>query len=191
MHQRGETIHLPSPKAFFRKAMPPLVEGTIGPGVLFYLVLLTGGFRWALIAAVAWSYAAIIRRLVRHEPVPGILALGTLLVSVRTAVAFVTGSAFAYFVQPTAGTFLVALIFIGTAAAGRPLVERMAHDFCPIDPELLASPFLRRFFLRVSWLWSVVLTTNAGLVLWLLLRTSVKDFVVERTVVSTVLTVGG
>jgi len=36
-----------------------------------------------------------------------------------------------------------------------------------------------------------VLTTNAACVLWLLLRTSVQAFVVERTVVSLILTAGG
>ena len=187
----GHTLRLPSLGAFARHALPPLVESTIGPAVLFYLVLVTDGFKGALIAALAWSYLAIIRRLVRRERISGMLALGVVLVTMRTAVAFATGSAVAYFIQPTAGTFLVAVIFLITAVAGRPLVERMAHDFCPIDPEFFARPFLRRFFLRVSWLWAVVLTVNAGSVLWLLFTSPLKDFVVERTLVSTGLTVGG
>ncbi|MHB8593855.1 MAG: VC0807 family protein, partial [Acidimicrobiales bacterium] len=177
--------------ALVRHAMPALIEGTIGPGALFYLVLVLAGFRGALIAALAWSYLAAARRIVRRERLPGLLVLGIVLVSLRTVIAFVTGSAFVYFIQPTAGTFLVALVFLATAMAGRPLIQRLAHDFCPIDPELLARPFLRKFFLRLSLLWCAVLTTNAGCVLWLLLRSSVRSFVLERTVVSLVLTAGG
>ncbi|MDE3087521.1 MAG: hypothetical protein KGJ77_12265, partial [Acidobacteriota bacterium] len=128
---------------------------------------------------------------VRRQRVPGMLLLGLVLVSMRTVVAFATGSAFLYFIQPTAGTLLVAALFLVTAIAGKPLVERLAHDFCPLDPELMKHEFLRRFFLRISLLWAVVLTTQAGFVLLLLLRTSLRAFVVERTVVSTVLIGGG
>lgn len=187
----AHTLHLPSPRAFVRHALPGLIESTIGPGALFYLVLVTAGFHGAVLAALGWSYLAAARRLFRRERLPGLLVLGIVLVSMRTFIAFATGSAFLYFIQPTAGTFLVAVIFLVTAVAGRPLVERLAHDFCPLDPELLKRPFLRAFFLRVSWLWAVVLTTNAAFVLLLLLRSSVAAFVVERTVVSAVLTGGG
>ena len=190
-HHTLDVLHLPSPRAFLRHALPSLVESTIGPGAIFYLVLVTAGFKGALIAALGWSYLAAFRRVLRREPVPGMLLLGLVLVSMRTAIAFATGSAFIYFIQPTMGTFLVAMIFLVTAVAGRPLIERLAHDFCPLDPELMKSAFLRRFFLRVSLLWAVVLTTNAAFVLMLLLKSSLRAFVIERTVASSVLTVGG
>jgi hypothetical protein len=190
-HHVLQVLHLPSPRAFVRHALPSLVESTIGPAALFYVVLVTAGFKGALIAAVGWSYLAVFRRVLRRERVSGMLLLGLVLVSMRTAIAFATGSAFIYFIQPTMGTFLVAILFLVTALARRPLIERLAHDFCPFDPEFMKSEFLRRFFLRVSLLWAVVLTTNAGFVLMLLLRSSLKAFVIERTVATTVLTVGG
>ena len=187
----GHVLHLPSPRAFVRHALPSLIESTIGPAVLFYVVLVTAGFRGAIIGALAWSYLAAARRVVQRQRVPGMLLLGLVLVSMRTVIAFATGSAFLYFIQPTAGTLLVAALFLVTAIAGKPLVERLAHDFCPLDPELMKHEFLRRFFLRISLLWAVVLTTQAGFILLLLLRTSLRAFVVERTVVSTVLIGGG
>lgn len=195
--ERGEraaghhVLHLPSPRAFLRHALPSLVESTIGPGALFYVVLVTAGFKGAIVAALGWSYLAAARRVYRRERISGMLLLSLVLVSMRTAVAFATGSAFLYFVQPMAGTFLVALVFLVTAVAGRPLIERLAHDFCPIDPDLMKSDFLRAFFLRVSFLWAVVLTTNAAFVMFLLLRTSLRAFVIERTVASGALMVGG
>jgi uncharacterized membrane protein len=182
---------LPSPRQFARHALPSVLESTIAPGVLFYVVLLVAGFKGALIAALAWSYLAAGRRALRRERLPALLWLGIVLLTARSAIAFATGSAFLYFVQPMVGTAVVAVLFAASAVAGRPLVERLAHDFCPLDPELMARPFVRRFFLRLSVLWSIVLLTNAGFVLWLLLETSVRAFVVEKTVVSWTLTAGG
>jgi hypothetical protein len=195
--ERGEDgggdniLRLPSLRAVVRHALPALLESTIVPGGLFYVVLLLDGFHGALIAALTWSLLALGRRLVRGQKVPAVLVLSVVLVSARTVVAYVTGSAFLYFVQPTASTFLVAVLFLVTAVARRPIIEKLARDFCPLDPEMFARPFVRRFFLRLSLLWFVVLATQAGFIMWLLLESSVRTFVVERSLVSAVLTVGG
>ena len=182
---------MPSLRVVVRHALPALLESTIVPGALFYVVLVLSGFHGALIAALGWSLLALGRRLVRGHKVPAILVLSVVLVSARTVIAYATGSAFLYFVQPTASTFLVAVLFLVTAAARRPIIERLARDFCPLDPEMFTRPFVRRFFLRLSLLWFVVLATQAGFVMWLLLESSVRTFVLERSLVSAVLTVGG
>lgn len=184
-------LHLPSPRAVVRHALPPLLESTIGPGVLFYVVLVTAGFRGALIAALAWAVLAAVRRVVKREKLPVILVLSLAMLAGRTAVAYATGSAFLYFVQPTASTFLMGVLFVLSVAARRPLAERLAHDFCPLDPEMMRRPIVRKFFLRVSLLWGVVLAMQAGFVLWLLLQASLGAFVVERQVVNSVLTAIG
>jgi hypothetical protein len=155
------------------------------------VVLVLAGFRGAILAALGWSYLAMARRIVRRQRVPGLLILGIVLVSLRTIISFVTGSAFLYFVQPTAGTFLVAVLFLGSVLAGRPLAQHLAHDFLPLDPALVARPYVRKFFMRISLLWALVLLTNASFVLWLLLESSLRAFVIERSVVSAVLTIGG
>ncbi len=184
-------LHLPSPRAVVRHALPPLLESTIGPGVLFYVVLVTAGFRGALIAALAWAVLAAVRRVVKREKLPVILVLSLAMLAGRTAVAYATGSAFLYFVQPTASTFLMGVLFVLSVAARRPLAERLAHDFCPLDPDMMRRPIVRKFFLRVSLLWGVVLAMQAGFVLWLLLQASLGAFVVERQVVNSVLTAIG
>ena len=180
-------LHMPSPRAFLSHALPPIIESAIGPGVLFYLVLVLGGFKGALIAALAWSYLATARRWVRRERIPASLILSAGLLTARTIVSYATGSAFLYFVQPTATTFIVAVVFLVTALYRRPFIERLAQDFCPIDPELFRRPFLRRFFLRLSLLWAIVLFINAGAVLYFLLVSSVQGFVIERAAISGVL----
>jgi uncharacterized membrane protein len=184
-------IHLPSFVRLVRHAFPSLLEGSIGPAALFYVTLLLIGFKGALVVALVWSYAAAGRRLVLRQRIPALLVLGLGLLTARSVIAFLTNSAFLYFVQPTVGTLMVAILFLVTAVANRPFVERLAHDFCPIDEELMARPHVRRFFVRVSLLWSVVLLVNAGFVLWLLFASSLHAFLIERTLVTWALTGGG
>ena len=187
----AQVLHMPSPRAIATHALPAIAEGVVGPFVLFYLVLATFGFRGALIAALTWSYLAAARRWVRREKIPATLLLGMVLLTARTVIAYVTGSAFLYFVQPTATTFLIGAVFLVTAVARRPLVERLARDFCPIDADTLGQPLLQRFFLRLSLLWALVLFANAGTVLYLLLESSIRGFVVERTLISSGLNLMG
>jgi hypothetical protein len=175
---------MPSPHAALRHAVPVVFEAMIAPLALFYLVLVTAGFRGALIAALAWSYVALGRRIKRGERVSMLLLLGTVLLTVRTTVSFITGSAFLYFAQPTAGMVVISLVLAGSAVIGRPFTQRFAYDFCPIDPELLARPGVRRFFIRISLLWATVLMLNAGVVFWLLVSSSLRAFVLERSAVT-------
>lgn len=184
-------IELPSLRAVARHALPGLLESTVGPGVVFYLVLVVWGFRGALLAGLGWSLAAAARRLLRRQGMSALLGLSLVLLAVRTVIAFATGSAFFYFVQPTAATAAVAVVFLVSAAVRRPFIERLAHEFCPLDPEVMSRPFVRRFFLRLSVLWAVVLLVNAGIVLWLLVASSLRAFVVQRTLVTWTLTAGG
>ncbi len=43
---------------------------------------------------------------------------------------------------------------------------------------------MHQFFVRVSYLWAATLLVNSGVVLYLLLNSSLRAFVVERSVVS-------
>jgi len=180
----GDHIQFPSPLAAVKHACPVVLEAVVGPIALFYLVLVFAGFRGALIAALVWSYLALVRRIRRGERVSMLLLLGTVLLTARTVVSFITGSAIVYFAQPMATTVVASLVLVGSAVVGRPFTQRFAHDFCPIDPELLARPRVRRFFIRISLLWATVLMLNAGIVLWLLLSSSLKAFVLERTAIT-------
>lgn len=187
----GPVVHLPSPLASLRHALPALIEGVIAPFAVFYVILLVAGFRGALLAGLAWSYLALLHRLVRRQRPAGTVVIGCVVLSARTIVSFATGSAFVYFVQPTLATGAVALAFLASALVRRPLIERLARDFCPLDPNLIKRPAMRRFFLQLSVLWASVLLVNTGFVLWLLFTSSVSAFVLERTAASWSLTAAG
>jgi hypothetical protein len=182
--KKGSLLLMPQPRKALRHALPVVLEGVIGPLVLFYLVLVLAGFRGALIAALTWSYLALGRRLLKGQRVSMLLLFGTILITLRTIIAFITGSAFLYFAQPTAGTVVISLALLGSAVVGRPFTQRFAHDFCPIDPAIMKRPLVRQFFIRISVLWATVLMINAGLVFWLLVSSSLRSFVLERTAVT-------
>lgn len=167
-----------------------ILESVVAPVAAYYCVLVVAGFRGALLGALAWSYFLVVRRLWRHERISTMLWLGTALLSLRTVVSFVTGSAFVYFIQPTASAFAASLLLVLSALVGRPFTQRFTHDFCPLTPELLARPSVHRFFVRVSFLWAVAMFLNGAVVLTLLLTASAGSFPVERLGASVVLTAG-
>ena len=170
----GDHLGLPSPRSTLQHACPVVLEAVVGPLALFYVVLVLTGFRALSWRRSTWSYLALARRVRRGERISTMLLLGTALLTARTAISFITGSAIVYFAQPMATAVVAAFVLIGSAALGRPLTQRFVHDFCPIDPELLARPRVRQFFVRISLLWATVLMVNAGLTLWLLLSSSLR-----------------
>lgn len=189
--QPQHTIHLPAPLHLARTAALRLLESTIAPLVIFYGLLSVTGLRWGLLAALGWSYSAMLVRARGGRRIPGILLLGAALLTIRTGLALATGSVFVYFLQPTLGTFAIAGLFLATTRfSSQPLVERLAHDFCPLPDSLMGNGMLRRFFLRISLLWALVYAVNGATTLVLLLTSSLGTFLVMRTAASTALTVG-
>ena len=106
-----DSLSIPHPRVLARHALPQLLESTLIPLAVFYVVLWTAGVWGALIGALVWSYAALIRRLATGREVPGLLILGVLGLTVRTAISVATGSVFVYFLQPTIGLVVLSAAF--------------------------------------------------------------------------------
>jgi hypothetical protein len=177
-------LELPRPRAIARHAIPHIIEGTLVPLGIFYLTMWAAGFWGAVLSATVWSYGTVLRRVVRRERIPGILVIGAVLVTARTFIALQTGSPFLYFLQPTLGTVLVAGLFLFSVPLGKPLAERLAADFCPLPASLLARPFMRTFFIRISLLWAAVFMTNAAISIYLLLNQSVGTYLLTKQAAS-------
>ncbi|MGW0228047.1 VC0807 family protein [Actinopolymorpha singaporensis] len=146
-----------------------LAESVLVPLGLFYGIVVAAGFHVALLAAVAWALVAMGVRVVRERRLPAVLLGTTGLSVVQVGVSYAAGSAMVYFLQPTLATYAVAAAFLLTALLDRPLIQRLAHDFCPLPHDVVRSAPLRRLFQRLSVLWGVVLLVNASLTLSLLL----------------------
>lgn len=181
-------LEIPHLRGLARHALPHVIEGTLIPLAVFYAAMWVLGVWGALLAALGWSYAALLRRLITRRRIPGVLVLGSALLTIRTLVAVASGSVFVYFLQPTVGTVAVGAAFMLSVPAGRPLAARLAADFLPIEPSLLARPFMRRFFARISLLWAFVNLGNAAVTVWLLVSQPLATYVAAKTAVSLVAT---
>lgn len=181
-------IQMGCPRAIAMHAGRTLLVASIIPMGLFYAALSVLGLRAAIITTLAWYYAGILRRLFTRRPLLGAAALGAGLMTVRAAVTFWTGSAFLYFLQPVAGTVATATALAVTAIAGRPLLERLTHDFVPMPPALSARLRATKFFALTSALWATMYLVNAVGTVWLLTNSSLGGFLLLKTLLSPTLT---
>lgn len=177
--------------AVLRRLFPYVVEATVIPTVLYYATLPLFGQWWAILAAAGWTYVCVARRAVLRRPVPGLLMLATLGISIRVLMYLLNESTFVYFVQPIIRTVATALFFGGSVLFGRPLVGRFAADFCQFDDEVGARPAITSLFRRLTILWALVQTAIAAINLTLLLTVPVPVFVGAAAATAWVLMCGG
>jgi hypothetical protein len=174
-----------------RRLVPHLIEATLIPTGLFLLTMSFVGTVAAYVVALVWSYLAVGRRVIRREPIPGILLLASLGISMRTAVALASGSTFMYFFQPVLGTVALSGFFLLSIAAGRPIIARFARDFCPLPPEIESRPSIVKLYRRLTYLWAAVNLTAAAATLTLLMTLPLPAYVAIKPVTCWVITTAG
>jgi intracellular septation protein A len=184
-----EPVTLPSLRQVARRAVPQVVDGALLPLTLFLAVDRFAGIGMAMLAGLGWSGIAIMRRVAGSRRVPSMVILGTAMLAVRSTLALTTGSAFLYFLQPTIGTAVVALAFLLSVPAGRPLSRRFAGDFLTLPGHLLRDPYVHRFFIRNSMMWALVGLLNAATAYWLLITLATATFAITQTVLYIAVTV--
>ena len=163
---------MPAVRALARQIVLHLGEAVIIPLGLFYVVLLLAGLWPALAASAGWAALAITFHLVRGGSPSALLVATGGLAALQIGLTAAARSPVVFFLQPTAATYLFAVAMLATAWRHRPLIERLAADFCPMPEDFLESPVMRRFFTQLSWVWATVLGGNATLTLVLLLTIS-------------------
>jgi uncharacterized membrane protein len=179
-------VRLPRLRSMVRHALPHVVEGSLLPVAVFYLALYLSDVWGAIIAALIWSYLGVARRALARQRASGLLIITALTLTVRFLISFFSGSVTVYFLQPAAANLVVAAAFAGSVWSGRPLLERLAGDFVPMDESLTARPCIRRFFRHISLLWAVVLVVHTALGVWLLFSVSVETYVLVKSILNAV-----
>lgn len=175
------TVHLPALGALVKHGGKHLLESTLVPLCLFYLLLTIVGLDGGLIAALSWSVLALARRVILRRKIPAVLLLTTALLVARTVLGLVTGSVFLYFLQPTLQNFLIAFVLLASLPFGRPFLAKLADDFCAFPTDFTEHPRVVRFFRRVSLLWALVFVTNGVTTLYILAKATVGDFLMVST----------
>jgi hypothetical protein len=177
--------------AVVTRSAPRLIEASLIPSALFYCCLVLVGIGAAYAAAVLWLYAAVASRWVRHRPVPPLLVLGAIGITVRTTVAIASGSTFFYFAQPVLGSLVVGCVFLISVAVGRPMVERLALEFWPLTPDMLAHPAVGRLLRRLTFLWAGINLAIGASTFTLLVLLPLPLFIAVKQVVAWSITAAG
>lgn len=174
--------------AIVRRSGPHLIEASLIPTAIFYCSLVWFGLGAAFIAALIWLYGAVVFRLARQRPVPPLLVLGAIGITVRTTISVISGSSFYYFAQPILGSLVMGCVFLVSVVVGRPMVERLALEFWPITPEQLARPAVSRLLRGLTFLWAGVNIATGATTLTLLLVLPLPAYVALKQVVSWAIT---
>jgi uncharacterized membrane protein len=181
-------IDMPGWRPIARHALTTIAIVSVLPMAIFYATLVTFGLRPAVITTVALYYAGLLLKHLRGKPVLAAALIAAGLLTLRTIVMFATGSAIIYFLQPVAATIAVATVFAATALAGKPVLDRLAHEFCPFPEELSERLRGSRFFSRLSVVWATMYLANAAGTVWLLANASLGNFVLMKSLMSPVVT---
>jgi hypothetical protein len=166
--------------AVVRRCGPHLLEASLIPTALFYSCLVLAGLGTAYVVALTWLCVAVGYRLLQQKPVPPLLVLGLLGIAVRTTLSVASGSSFVYFAQPIFGSLIMGCVFLISIALGRPMVERLALEFWPLTPEMLARPAVTRLLRRLTFLWAGVNVAIAATNFTLLLSLSLTSYVAAK-----------
>ena len=167
--------------AVLRRTMPRVLEANLIPNMLFIFMLAVVNASAAMISVLVWTVGAAIRRRLLKQQIPGVLVLALAGLAGRTILALWAGSPALYFAQPICTTVVVAGVFAGSLFVGRPLIFRLAGDFCPMGPDVQERPAVERLFRQLTLLWAVVYLISAGVTLTLLLTAPLGVFVATKT----------
>ena len=170
-----------------RRSGPHLLEASFIPTALFYACLVMAGLGVAY-GRLVWLYASVLIRLARHRPIPPLLVLGVIGITVRTTVAVASGSSFFYFAQPVANSLVMTGVFLISIVIGRPLIEKLALEFWPLTPELLALPSVSRLLRGLTYLWAGVNLAIGATTLTLLVCLPLATYVAVKQMASLAIT---
>ena len=128
-----DTPHRPTLLTVVKRVSLSLLIAVVVPAVLFYGVFVLAGVWTAIVAALAWSYGAILWRAVTRRRTSGLLILAAILLTGRTLLSVVADSTWLYFLQPIISDGAVAALFLLSLASARPMVARLAR-LLPDEP---------------------------------------------------------
>jgi hypothetical protein len=168
------------------RALRLFLETVAVPTALLFVLLHTVGLVAALVAVISWGVLSVSVRWIAGQHMPGTLLLCVAMLCGRAGLALALSSALVYLLQPVLGSVLMALIFLGSAAFGRPITMRLARDFVSLPAQLLHRRGVKRMFTEVSLMWGGSRLVDAGMSL-LFLRFGLDAGLLSRGVLSGVL----
>ncbi|HEY6745743.1 MAG TPA: VC0807 family protein [Mycobacteriales bacterium] len=154
-HRHADVLEISGLRATLGRAARLLLEAVVVPTVLLAVLLHVIGTTRSILVAVGWCVCAIAFRWLVDRRLPGTLLLGSAAIAARAAFALLSGSLLVYLLQPVLGSVVMAVLFLGSAAFGRPITMRLARDFVHVPAHILDRRGVRRMFTEVAVIWGV------------------------------------
>ncbi|MGH3498365.1 MAG: VC0807 family protein [Nocardioidaceae bacterium] len=165
-----------------------LLEAAVIPTALLYVFMHSLGLVAGLAAVLSWCALTVVLRWVTQGRVPPTLLLAVGMLAGRASLALLLSSAYVYLLQPVLGSILMAALFVGSAACGRPVTIRLARDFVTLPGSLFDHHGVRRMFTQVCLMWGGSRLLDAAMSI-AFLRWGVDAGLMSRGVLSGCLTV--
>lgn len=162
-------------------------ETVLVPTLLLYAIMHLVGLVAGLSAVLGWCGFTLAIRWLTGRHVPGTLLLCVGVLVGRSTLALALSSALVYLLQPVFGSILMAVLFLGSAAFGRPVTARLARDFVTLPAQLFHRPAVRRLFTQVAMVWGGSRLVDAAMSIGLL-HWGVDAGLLSRGVLSGLLT---
>ena len=140
-----------------------MVETVVVPTLLLFACISTVGSFWGMIAVLGWCTLIVGARMTMRQPVPTTLLFAAGGLVGRTAVALLFSNVYVYLFQPIVGSLCMAVLFLGSAAIGRPVTMRLARDFVALPAHLFRDQRVRRIFVNVSLIWGASRLIDVGM----------------------------
>jgi hypothetical protein len=154
-HRHADVLEISGLRATLGRAARLLLEAVVVPTVLLAVLLHVIGTTRSILVAVGWCGCAIGFRWLVDRRLPGTLLLGSAAIAARATFALLSGSLLVYLLQPVLGSIVMAVLFLGSAAFGRPITMRLARDFVHVPAHILDRTGVRRMFTQVAVIWGV------------------------------------
>jgi hypothetical protein len=152
-HRHFDVLEISGLRATLIRAGRLLLEAVVVPTVLLAILLHVIGTTRSILVAVGWCLSVLAFRWLMDRRVPGTLLLGSAALAVKATIALASGSILVYLLQPVLGSVVMALLFLGSAAFGRPITMRLARDFVHVPAHILDKRGVRRMFTEVAVIW--------------------------------------
>src|SRR5262249_27187873 len=136
-HRSEHVIHIGALRPTLLRAGRLMAETVLVPTTLLIVALHTVGLLAGLYAVLAWCVVTVAVRWISGRHLPGTLMMCAGMLCARATVALLLSSAVVYLIQPVIGSVLMALLFLGSAVAGRPITMRLARDFITLPSHLV------------------------------------------------------
>src|SRR5258706_2335038 len=163
-HQPAEVvIELGALRPALLRAARLFLETVLVPTALLFILLHTVGLVVGLSAVLGWCALTVGVRWFSGRHLPGTLLLCAGMLCARAGIALLLSSALVYLLQPVVGSMVMAGLFLGSAAIGRPITMRLARDFVALPNHLFHHRGVRRMFTQTAALWGVGRLLDAGM----------------------------